>query len=212
MGIAFIGPTAEQMRAFGLKHTARAMATKAKIPLLPGTGLLSGLPAARRAAKKIGYPVMLKSTAGGGGIGMRRCDDSKQLGAVFEAVGRLGPRQLRRRRRLPGEAGRSGPPRRGADLRRRHAGACWRWASATARCSGGNQKVVEETPPPGLSADTCAAISAAAVRIGEAARYRSAGTVEFIVDPNAGQGTTRATSTFWRSTPASRSSTASPKR
>ena len=73
---AFIGPTPDQILAFGLKHTARALATKAGVPLLPGTALLTGIAQARRAAKKIGYPVMLKSTAGGGGIGMRRCADS----------------------------------------------------------------------------------------------------------------------------------------
>jgi urea carboxylase len=185
MGIAFIGPTAEQMRAFGLKHTARAMATKAKIPLLPGTGLLSGLAAARRAAKKIGYPVMLKSTAGGGGIGMRRCDDSKQLGAVFEAVGRLARANF-------SDAGvyleKLVDPARHVEVQIFGDGNGRVLALGLRDCSlqRRHQKVVEETPPPGLSADTCAAISAAAVRIGEAARYRSAGTVEFIVDPNAG--------------------------
>jgi urea carboxylase len=185
MGIAFIGPSAEQMRAFGLKHTARAMATKAKIPLLPGTGLLSGLAAARRGAKKIGYPVMLKSTAGGGGIGMRRCDDSKQLGAVFEAVGRLARANF-------SDAGvyleKLVDPARHVEVQIFGDGGGRVLALGLRDCSlqRRHQKVVEETPPPGLSADTCAAISAAAVRIGEAARYRSAGTVEFIVDPNAG--------------------------
>ena len=71
-GIAFIGPTPEQMRQFGLKHTARELAQHAGRPLLPGTDLLPDLPAALDAAARIGYPVMLKSTAGGGGIGMRR--------------------------------------------------------------------------------------------------------------------------------------------
>jgi urea carboxylase len=75
--IAFVGPTSAQIRNFGLKHTARELATAAGLPLLPGTGLLSSLQAARKAAKKIGYPVMLKSTAGGGGIGMRRCANTK---------------------------------------------------------------------------------------------------------------------------------------
>src|SRR3954447_7989209 len=89
LGIAFIGPTADQIRAFGLKHTARALATEAGLPLLPGTDLLTNLAQARRAAKKIGYPVMLKSTAGGGGIGMRRCADSRELGEAFAAVARL---------------------------------------------------------------------------------------------------------------------------
>src|SRR6185436_7406692 len=65
-GIAFIGPTPDQIRAFGLKHTARALATRSGLPLLPGTELLTNLAQARRAAKRIGYPIMLKSTAGGG--------------------------------------------------------------------------------------------------------------------------------------------------
>jgi len=71
LGIAFLGPTPEQMRVFGLKHTARAKAMECGVPLLPGTGILSGLDKALEAADRIGYPVMLKSTAGGGGIGMR---------------------------------------------------------------------------------------------------------------------------------------------
>src|SRR3954464_7323662 len=69
-GVVFIGPTGDQMRAFGLKHTARALAQKSGVPMLPGSGLVEGLEEAKRAAEKIGYPVMLKSTAGGGGIGM----------------------------------------------------------------------------------------------------------------------------------------------
>ncbi len=74
-GIVFIGPRPEQMRAFGLKHTARALARDAGVPLLPGSGLLGSVEAAAEAAAGIGYPVMLKSTAGGGGIGMAPCAD-----------------------------------------------------------------------------------------------------------------------------------------
>ena len=72
-GIAFIGPTPAQLRAFGLKHTARAIAAEQGVPMLEGTGLLRRRDAALQAAARIGYPVMLKSTAGGGGIGMRVC-------------------------------------------------------------------------------------------------------------------------------------------
>lgn len=72
-GLVFLGPTPEQMVAFGLKHEARALAEAAQVPLLPGTGLLSSLDEALVEAARIGYPVMLKSTAGGGGIGMQRC-------------------------------------------------------------------------------------------------------------------------------------------
>lgn len=77
-GIAFIGPTAEQLRVFGLKHTARALAKTHGVPLLEGTDLLADGDAALAAAEQVGYPVMLKSTAGGGGIGMRVCDTRRR--------------------------------------------------------------------------------------------------------------------------------------
>ena len=78
-GLVFLGPTPEQMVAFGLKHEARALAEAAQVPLLPGTGLLSSLDEALVEAARIGYPVMLKSTAGGGGIGMQRCFTAEEL-------------------------------------------------------------------------------------------------------------------------------------
>ena len=84
--ICFIGPTPQQMRAFGLKHTARALAMENQIPLLPGTGLLENLDAACHQAKHIGYPVMLKSTAGGGGIGMHLCWNQDELSGAYESV------------------------------------------------------------------------------------------------------------------------------
>src|SRR5277367_1926928 len=88
-GIAFIGPSPEQMRAFGLKHTARRIAADTGAPLLPGTELLASLEEAHAAAARIGYPVMLKSTAGGGGIGMRLCASAEELNDSFAAVARL---------------------------------------------------------------------------------------------------------------------------
>jgi len=88
-GLVFIGPTPEQMRLFGLKHTARALALEAGVPLLPGTGLLADLDTALAQAAVIGYPVMLKSSAGGGGIGMQMCPDAAALNAAFESVKRL---------------------------------------------------------------------------------------------------------------------------
>uniref|UniRef100_UPI00266F4149 biotin carboxylase N-terminal domain-containing protein n=1 Tax=Sphingomonas bacterium TaxID=1895847 RepID=UPI00266F4149 len=74
-GIAFIGPTPDNIRAFGLKHTARDLAAAQGVPLAPGTDLLSDEAAAVEAAARIGYPVILKATAGGGVIGMRVCAD-----------------------------------------------------------------------------------------------------------------------------------------
>jgi len=88
-GIAFIGPSPAQMRAFGLKHTARDLAEHNKVPLLPGSGLLSDAGHAQAEAARIGYPVMLKSTAGGGGIGMRLIWSSDELVEAFQSVERL---------------------------------------------------------------------------------------------------------------------------
>ena len=88
-GIVFIGPTIHQMRQFGLKHTARALAAQSQVPLLPGTGLLESLEQAQQLAEELGYPVMLKSTAGGGGIGLQLCHSAAQLTQVFSSVQRL---------------------------------------------------------------------------------------------------------------------------
>jgi len=88
-GIAFIGPTPAQLRAFGLKHTAREIAEKEGVPMLRGTGLLGDLMAGLEAAEVIGYPVMLKSTAGGGGIGMTLVREAAGMAAAFDSVERL---------------------------------------------------------------------------------------------------------------------------
>ena len=89
-GIAFVGPTAQQIGEFGLKHRARELAASAGVPMTPGTPLLASLEEAMQAADKIGYPVMLKSTAGGGGIGLTRCADAGALASAWESVRRLG--------------------------------------------------------------------------------------------------------------------------
>ncbi|HET8710119.1 MAG TPA: biotin carboxylase N-terminal domain-containing protein, partial [Spongiibacteraceae bacterium] len=87
--IVFLGPTPEQMEAFGLKHTARQLAVENKLPLLPGSGLLDTLEQAIETAARIGYPLMLKSTAGGGGIGMQLCHSEDELRAAYDSVRRL---------------------------------------------------------------------------------------------------------------------------
>jgi urea carboxylase len=89
-GLVFIGPTAEQMVTFGLKHKARELAQAANVPLCPGTDLLKDINDAKQAAAAIGYPVMLKSTAGGGGIGMQLCQSEAELVNAFDSVKRLG--------------------------------------------------------------------------------------------------------------------------
>src|SRR5687768_7259779 len=89
-GIVFLGPTPAQMRALGLKHTAREIAEREGAPLLTGTGLLIDEEHALAEAERCGYPVILKSTAGGGGIGMRVCRTPGELQDHFGAVARLG--------------------------------------------------------------------------------------------------------------------------
>ena len=180
-GVVFIGPTPEQMRVFGLKHTARIMARECGIPLLPGTGVLNGVRAAVEAASGIGYPVMLKSTAGGGGIGMRLCRSPEELTDSYEAVEALsrssfGSSDLYIERFLTSA--------RHIEVQIFGDGQGKVIALGERDCSPQrrNQKVIEETPAPGLRQSLREKMFAAAIRLGEAVRYQSAGTVEFIYD------------------------------
>ena len=94
-GVVFIGPRVEHIEAFALKHTARAMAEKCGVPLLPGTAVLRDLDEALVRAERLRYPVMLKSSAGGGGIGMRVCASPDELRAAYESVVRLSQNSFR---------------------------------------------------------------------------------------------------------------------
>ncbi|RXV65716.1 urea carboxylase [Burkholderia stabilis] len=180
-GLRFIGPRGTQMRAFGLKHTARELARAHDIALLPGTGLLADVATALAEADAIGYPVMLKSTAGGGGIGMSLCRDATQLAAAFDSVVRLGSANfahagvylekfVEHARHIEvqifgdGRGGVIALGERDCSVQRR------------------NQKVIEETPAPDLADAERAALHASAVRLARAVAYASAGTVEFVFD------------------------------
>lgn len=181
-GITFIGPTPDNISAFGLKHTARELAKASGVPLLPGSGLLDSREEALAAAEQIGYPVMLKSTAGGGGIGMQLCDNAEALAAAFDTVQRTAKssfgdarvyleRFVSKARHVEVQIFGDGKGRvialgeRDCSLQRR------------------NQKVIEETPAPGLSDALRQRLHAAAVSLGRQVAYASAGTVEFIYDP-----------------------------
>ena len=180
-GIAFIGPTPQQLRVFGLKHTARALAKQQQIPLLEGSELLDSLDAALLAAARVGYPVMLKSTAGGGGIGMRVCRNIAQLNESFEAVKRLGQNNF-------SDAGvfieKYIEHARHLEVQVFGDGAGEVIALGVRDCSvqRRNQKVLEETPAPNLPEGMAEALCAAAITLAKAVNYRSAGTVEFIFD------------------------------
>ena len=185
-GIAFIGPTREQIEEFGLKHTARQLAEASGIPMLSGTGLLVSQDEACRAAHRIGYPVMLKSTAGGGGIGMQRCFSEDELRRAWASVKRLSQNNfsndglflekfVQRARHIEVQIF--------GDGRGKVVALGERDCSPQRR----NQKVVEETPAPNLPATVRDAMHQAAVRLGESVSYRNAGTVEFIYDDEAEQ-------------------------
>ncbi len=185
-GIAFVGPTPDQMRAFGLKHTARALAAANDVPLLPGSGLLVDAGHAKAEAARIGYPVMLKSTGGGGGIGMRLTWSDDELVEAFASVERLAranfkdsgiylEKYVEQARHVEVQIFGDGRGRivalgeRDCSLQRR------------------NQKVVEETPAPGIDERTRARLLDTAVRLAQAVGYQNAGTVEFVFDAISGE-------------------------
>ena len=185
-GIAFIGPTPEQMRSFGLKHTARALAAANGVPLLPGTPLLASAAEADLAALEIGLPVMLKSTAGGGGIGMRLCRYMPEVEEAFASVERTSRASFK-----------DG----GIYLEKyvdcaRHievqifgdgSGEVIELGERDCSVQRRNQKVIEETPAPHLPRSVREQLLACAVRLARAVKYRNAGTVEFVYDTDAGE-------------------------
>jgi urea carboxylase len=185
-GIAFIGPTPQQMRAFGLKHTARELAMQNQVPLLPGTGLLPDMDTALREAAQIGYPVMLKSTAGGGGIGMRLCWNKTDLAEAYESVRFLAQNNFK-------DAGlyleKYVENARHIEVQIFGDGQGKVIALGERDCSvqRRNQKVIEETPAPNLTPALRQALLDTAVRLGQAVNYQSAGTVEYIFDAATGE-------------------------
>ncbi|MFI9564788.1 5-oxoprolinase/urea amidolyase family protein [Streptomyces rishiriensis] len=180
-GIVFVGPTPDQLELFGAKHTARAAAQTAGVPLAPGTGLLASLAAAEKEAEAIGYPVMLKATGGGGGIGMSACRSPGELADAWERVQRVAAasfssagvfleRLVEDARHVEVQVFGDGEGKvvtfgdRDCSLQRR------------------NQKVVEEAPAPGLPDRVRAQLAASARELCASVGYRSAGTVEFVYD------------------------------
>ncbi|HVY05497.1 MAG TPA: urea carboxylase [Burkholderiales bacterium] len=185
-GIAFIGPTAKQMRAFGLKHRARELARESGVPLLPGSGLLSDIDHARSEAARIGYPVMLKSTAGGGGIGMRLIRGGDELAEAYASVDRLARANFK-------DAGiyleKFVEQARHVEVQVFGNGRGGVIALGERDCSvqRRNQKVIEETPAPNLPDIVRTRLLDTAVRLAKSVSYRSAGTVEFVLDAATGE-------------------------
>ena len=181
-GFEFIGPSPTAMEKLGDKNTARSMAIANDVPVVPGSdGLIEDDKTAIQVAKEIGFPVLIKATAGGGGKGMRVAEDEESLltsiqAARTEAEAAFGNAGVYLERYV-------GSPRHVevqviADT---HGNVCHlfeRDCSVQRR----HQKLIEEAPSPNLPDDKRAAICDAAVRMIRGADYTNAGTVEFIVD------------------------------
>src|SRR5947207_7567111 len=181
-GIAFVGPPPSAIRAMGLKDQAKALMEKAGVPVVPGYhGELQDAKLLNEKAYQIGYPVLIKAVAGGGGKGMRRVDkhaefDAALEGATREAQSAFGnarvliekyvtaPRHIEMQVFADGQGHVIHLNERDCSLQRRH------------------QKVVEEAPAPGMTGDLRAAMGTAAVEAARAVGYVGAGTVEFIAD------------------------------
>ncbi|TPE53262.1 acetyl-CoA carboxylase biotin carboxylase subunit [Amaricoccus solimangrovi] len=181
-GLAFIGPSAASIRAMGLKDAAKALMAEAGVPVVPGYhGARQDTDFLAAEADKIGYPVLIKARAGGGGKGMRLVEDPADFAAALEGAQREGqssfgdaavliekyittPRHIE----VQVFGDRHGNVvhlwERDCSLQRRH------------------QKVIEEAPAPGMPPDVRAAMTGAAVRAARAVDYHNAGTIEFIVD------------------------------
>ena len=191
-GLTFIGPSARAIRAMGLKDAAKRVMEEAGVPVVPGYhGAEQGEAHLAAEAEKIGYPVLIKAVAGGGGKGMRRVEGPKDFATALasarsEAASAFGndavliEKYVSHPRHIEVQVFGDGTHavhlfERDCSLQRRH------------------QKVIEEAPAPGMTDEVRSAMGAAAVRAAEAIGYKGAGTIEFIAD---GQGGLRPDG-FW---------------
>ena len=180
-GLTFIGPPAEAITMIGEKTRARALMSEARVPVVPGSAPLSGAAEAAAEADRLGYPVLLKAAAGGGGKGMRRIERPEDLAAAFDACRReagsaFGDDRVYLEKYLD-------EPHHVefqvlADTHGRVIHLNERECSIQRR----HQKIVEETPSPIMTPGLRTAMGAAAVRAAKACGYVNAGTVEFLVD------------------------------
>jgi acetyl/propionyl-CoA carboxylase alpha subunit/acetyl-CoA carboxylase carboxyltransferase component len=187
LGIAFIGPEANVMRWMGDKIASKLLAERIGVPVAPWSGgPVESLEEARRHAERIGFPLLIKATAGGGGRGIRRVLSAGELEEAFE--------------RARGEALRAFgdgtvflekvvPAARHVEVQVIADGLGTVWAVGVRDCSvqRRNQKLIEEAPSPALSPDQDRGLRDFAVRMCQMAGYQNAGTVEFLYDPVAGE-------------------------
>jgi acetyl-CoA carboxylase biotin carboxylase subunit len=180
-GITFIGPSPRVIEQMGDKANAKQIMDSAGVPTIPGSGILANLDDAKKAAKSIGYPVLLKATAGGGGRGMRAVASEGEIGNAFASAqseaeanfqdGRLYMEKLIvRPRHIEVQI-----------LADTHGEVVHLGERDCSIQKPSHQKLIEETPAPGLAADLRDELCKVAVRAGQACGYTNAGTLEFLV-------------------------------
>ena len=185
-GIVFIGPGPEAIRKMGDKIEARRLMSSAGVSVLPGSsGAVADVAGAEAAARAVGYPVILKAAAGGGGIGMARVDKPGDLAAAFAAANRraqaaFGTGELYVERYL------ERPRHVEVQVFGDEAGTVVHMHERECSIQRRHQKLVEESPAPGLPAATKSGLTAAAVAGARAIGYTNAGTMEFLVDEHGG--------------------------
>lgn len=179
--IKFIGPDLSHIVTFGLKHEARRLALQYHAPVLPGSEILSDCGDAQKTACKIGYPIMLKSTSGGGGIGMELCRNLEDLEKAWQKTKRLSKNNF----------GNSGIFIEKFIERARHIevqifgdgkGDILILGDRDCSVQRRNQKIIEEAPAPYITEQVRKKLHEAAKKLGSGIKYESAGTVEFIYD------------------------------
>ncbi|KAK6462900.1 allophanate hydrolase subunit 2-domain-containing protein [Scheffersomyces coipomensis] len=189
VGILFVGPSTVSIETFGLKHSARKLAEENDVPTVPGSDLIKDFDEALFEANKIGFPIMLKSTAGGGGMGLKVCHDSQELRSsllevisrgetLFKNSGVFLEKYIQNGRHIEiqifgngkGEAIAIGE--RECSIQRRH------------------QKVIEEAPSPFVNSfkdlSLRRKLSVCAIKLASSVHYKSAGTIEFLIDDDTG--------------------------
>jgi acetyl-CoA carboxylase, biotin carboxylase subunit len=178
--IAFIGPRYETMRKAGDKLRAKEIARAAGVPVVPGSGALRSEADLQKAVEQIGFPLLLKASAGGGGRGMRIVSDASELLEKFRAAQReaeaaFGDPTLYIERYL------SGARHVEVQIVADQYGNIVHWGERECSIQRRYQKLIEESPSPALSAPMRQALCEAAVRVARALEYQNVGTVEFLV-------------------------------
>ena len=182
VGLTFIGPKSDVIEKMGNKATARALMRDAGVPMLPGTeGVVQTLGEARTAARKVGYPVMVKAAAGGGGRGMRIAREDAELTRLLplaqaEAMAAFGNGDVYLERFL------ERPRHVEVQVLADHHGHCYAIGERDCSLQRRHQKLVEEAPAPNLNKKVREQLLRAAVKGAKAAGYTSAGTLEFLLD------------------------------